>query len=424
MTQEACEMVQRERQNIRGSKQLLTKLRGDATWIPGASLDAEFDREIFNTDKVFAECVRMGSSLSNTANEAVGRNDFPPDGGDAGNSIPKKATDLNREIPDESIPWPRKEEAETNSDRLSEPGGTLRTPPSMLDMSERLDREETAATTVLQPHGSPDRHNTTVLQPQLEDMKSDQSTSRESEEGNGYKEPIHAIANINSLPNDATNSNIGQGTANEAVSVRLQEPDQNSPNLNNKAVSEATDRTAMAEPPEPIKEDVLMLDSPRPQDGDEESQPITHRMTTRAQAQAVSDNAASSRTRSASAASSEVPPVHPLFLMPQGAHPDKDFGLPPEEADATRRLLMLYVQKQEEICRSTENLYIGLLKAKRMKKTVLDWCKAEGHVGEMSDGEDWYDKDEWGLEEELRKGHDEEEDEVGTQHKKTRARRA
>lgn len=74
---------------------------------------------------------------------------------------------------------------------------------------------------------------------------------------------------------------------------------------------------------------------------------------------------------------------------------------------------MLYVQKQEEVCRGSWRLYEGLLKADRLRKTVFRWAKAEAHVGEMSDGEDWYDKEEWGLEEDLKKGHDEDEDDAG-----------
>jgi hypothetical protein len=57
---------------------------------------------------------------------------------------------------------------------------------------------------------------------------------------------------------------------------------------------------------------------------------------------------------------------------------------------------------------------------------VMKWAKAEGHVGpnrDMSDGEDWYDKEEWGLEEDLKKGQDEEEEDAATTAKKTRTRR-
>lgn len=164
--------------------------------------------------------------------------------------------------------------------------------------------------------------------------------------------------------------------------------------------------------------------------GGDASHPVPHRMQTRAQAQAKSDKTASSRTRSASPASWNPPVVHPLFLMPASASPDRNFGLPPGEAEETRRMVTLYTQKQEEVCRSAEKLYFGLLKADRMRKTVFKWCKAEGHIGEMSDGEDWYDKEEWGLDEDLRKGQEEEEEDkdrekeaTGAQAKKTRKTR-
>ncbi|KAI3392559.1 hypothetical protein diail_5530, partial [Diaporthe ilicicola] len=129
-----------------------------------------------------------------------------------------------------------------------------------------------------------------------------------------------------------------------------------------------------------------------------------------------------SRAASPSAASAGDPFIHPIFLAPKPAHPDRDLGLPEQEAEDVRRLLQLYVQKQEEVCRGTEKLYHGLLKADRMRKTVLEWSKSEAHVGEMSDGEDWYDKEEWGLTEDLKKGQDEEEEDTTQTQKKTRNR--
>ena len=92
----------------------------------------------------------------------------------------------------------------------------------------------------------------------------------------------------------------------------------------------------------------------------------------------------------------------------------------------TRRLLQLWVQKQDEVIRGTRKLYEGLLKADRLRKTVLKWSKAEAHSGpnrEMSDGEDWYDKEEWGLVDDLKKGHDEEEEDQQQTQKKTRNRK-
>ncbi|KAG6011367.1 hypothetical protein E4U43_008357 [Claviceps pusilla] len=119
--------------------------------------------------------------------------------------------------------------------------------------------------------------------------------------------------------------------------------------------------------------------------------------------------------------------IHPLFMTPSGAKPDRNMGIPENEAEDIRRLLSLYVQKQEEVCRSARRLHHGLLRAHRLRSNVLQWAKAEAHCGpnrDMSDGEDWYDKEEWGLTEDLKKGHDEEEeDNTITTAKKTRARR-
>lgn len=77
--------------------------------------------------------------------------------------------------------------------------------------------------------------------------------------------------------------------------------------------------------------------------------------------------------------------------------------------------------------RGFEHMLESLLRACRMKDDVFEWCKAEGHVGEMSDGEDWYDREKWGLAEgeDLKKGADEDEAEVdeGRTTKRGRGRR-
>ena len=144
----------------------------------------------------------------------------------------------------------------------------------------------------------------------------------------------------------------------------------------------------------------------------------THRMTTRARAQAASTPS------SPSSSSSAVNPIHQLFTFSTDSLPDRDFGLPPAEAEETRMLLMAYVQKQEEISRVATDLYHGMLRGERMRQDVFKWAKAEAHLGEMSDGEDWYDREEWNLEEDLIKGKDEEEDDTQVAGKKsTRQRR-
>lgn len=163
-----------------------------------------------------------------------------------------------------------------------------------------------------------------------------------------------------------------------------------------------------------------LQDQEHAEEGDDsESQPQSHRMTTRAQAQR-----SGSISRPSSAASS-IPHIHPIYQFPISAVPDPYCGLPPNEASATTACLLQYVSKQEEIVRGTKELYLGLLRAMRMRKEVMKWAKADGHVGEVSDGEDWYDKEEWGLDSDLVKGREEEEDDAAVNTgKKTRGRRA
>ncbi|KAL4814027.1 RXT2-like protein [Aspergillus spinulosporus] len=158
------------------------------------------------------------------------------------------------------------------------------------------------------------------------------------------------------------------------------------------------------------------------------------RMTTRAQTNAgPPQHDADSRRASPSASSdtlSSLPTPHPLYLVPESVRPDPNFGLPPNEAEDTRRLLWSYVQKQEETVRGLEHMLESLLRACRMKEDVFEWCKAEGHVGELSDGEDWYDREKWGLAEgeDLKKGADEDDvepvEESRSSNKRGRGRRA
>ncbi|KKA29844.1 hypothetical protein TD95_000425 [Thielaviopsis punctulata] len=117
--------------------------------------------------------------------------------------------------------------------------------------------------------------------------------------------------------------------------------------------------------------------------------------------------------------------VHPFFAAPLNARPDKNMGLPDAEAEEMRRLLQAYVQKQEEVCRGARKLFEGLLKAQRLRQTVMTWARTEAHCGpdnDMSDEEDWYDKEYLGITDDLKKGQDEEEEDTTTT-KKTRNRK-
>lgn len=165
------------------------------------------------------------------------------------------------------------------------------------------------------------------------------------------------------------------------------------------------------------------------QDGSSPEPP--RRMTTRAQANATNPQDDGNRSPLSPAdTANSLPTPHPLFLIPNNVRPDANFGLPASEAEETRRLLWSYIQKQEETVRGFEHMLDSLLRACQMKADVLEWCKAEGHVGEMSDGEDWYDREKWGLAEgeDLKKGTDEDEvetvDDSRTTAKRGRGRRA
>jgi hypothetical protein len=149
-----------------------------------------------------------------------------------------------------------------------------------------------------------------------------------------------------------------------------------------------------------------------------------HAMTTRARARSPADR--SDRTPSPSPSdSASIPVVNPWFVASSSSLADRDLGLPGHEAEETRKLLLLYVQKQEQVVRSIDQLHAGLQKADRLRQYVLRSCKAERHTisdgkgnttVDMSDGEDWYDVTDWNLQPwelkdgKLEKGKDEVED--------------
>lgn len=171
---------------------------------------------------------------------------------------------------------------------------------------------------------------------------------------------------------------------------------------------------------------------------EDDSQP-QHRMTTRAGARAqatthygqptppLSTSGGVPSPHLSTAQTNSATQIHPFFLPPTAALPNASAGLvAPHLADQVRRQLSLYVQKQNEVVRQSDELLVGLRRALRMKNQVWDWCRSEGHVGEMSDGEDWVDMEKWGLDSPLRKGEEVDDEEVGAGMvtKKTRNRRA
>jgi hypothetical protein len=145
-----------------------------------------------------------------------------------------------------------------------------------------------------------------------------------------------------------------------------------------------------------------------PGTGSDSASTAGHIMTTRARARSPQDEGASIPPSPSPSSSASIPPIHPWFTAPTNSLPSSDLSLPLAEAEDTRKLLLLYCQKQEQTIRSLETLAFGLQKADRLRKFVYESAKASEHlvedgkgnlVTEMSDGEDWYDPAEWGLSE-------------------------
>lgn len=417
MAQQSYEMVQRERKSLNSAKQMLTKFRGDETWMPCGLLYSEEDQKIFDTVKLYP-------------NSAPGRtpqvsNVYTVQGITNGNS----SSDPSFEARNGS-----KTEAEINMANGNFDDGQLgpvadsssNTKHTSINGVFRSDNPMEEALAEMSHKNLGKEHPVDIADSRDQDIAKQVLTSGDADRATrNYKDEIFDIVDhdvskpgqedsageLNQgldvlLPNIANGVNeVKEGDAIDSRRQRADEGDESRPGrIDNPVV------TAVAK------------DNEENLENDGGSRPPPRRMRTRAQAQAASEPAVSSRTETPDA---WVPPeIHPLFLIPEKAIPDKNYGLPPSEAEETRRLLMAYVQKQEEVVRGAEKLYEGLMQAERQRKTVFRWCKAEGHVGEMSDGEDWYDKDEWGLEDNLRKGHNDEEEDTTVAGKKTRGRRA
>ena len=417
-------MLHREKRTLWSIKGLLTKLRGDQTWIPCGNLNSEVDDIIFDTVSVYDEIVKLRVHQDST-NDMVKIKSGDGIGGTPISVVLEPTSDVGTPAAKATSSGPSK-----SSNRIPL-AATKKNNPSELPETIALGTNETKNNkSEERPVGQADNLGLAdESAPVAEIVPAPAEDGVGSNSGNEDR-----LADANQpmklesvMTEEATTSTDPKGSP-EDTKMNQDPSDEAAPeeeaSTGDKVLCAMVDGTEYAQigqdlPPNLDEEKAVETVYRNVEDP---SQPLQHRMTTRAQAQAASEKSTASRTRSTSVASSVPPSIHPLFLIPQQAHPDRDFGLPPNEAEEMRRTVMLYVQKQEEICRGAEKLYYGLLKADRMRKTVFKWCKAEGHVGEISDGEDWYDKEEWGLDEDLRKGHDEEEEDAN-QGKKTRARR-
>ncbi len=476
MAQQACEMVHRERKTLWSVKHLLTRLRGDDTWIPCETLDdLDVDEAIFGTAFLYngsttvasrggnvLDSVLSGNSKASTHTQNDHTIELEPnvshDVHDASHDISQKEFEAVPEIEadqivmDNSIAPINHEmtQKEFEAVPLIEVDQIIMEDPTAPNNMKSGTTETLGKPTVTRKIDVGVAKTQAVgLTPGEGDPAMSQLHDKDiatNEEGLGVAEDAGEASNMKQpsawetsqqeqIPNFAKADVLpppaepiqGPPIPNDRADDQTmpdpmpQEPD----NLSSapKTIAENPPTTTTNGEPPPKPEHPKDPTPTRSASHSSASHPPPHRMLTRAQA-AASTPASPHITPTPTRSPSPPPYIHPLYLAPASAHPSRDLGLPPTEAEETRRICTLWVQKQEEVVRGAESLYEGLLKADRMRKSVWKWCKAEGHVGEMSDGEDWYDREEWGLDGELRKGNLEEEEEVGeTRGKRGRGRR-
>lgn len=415
-------MVQRERKTLASAKRMMTKLRGDETWIPCDLMYSRKDETMFDTGKVYnglaskitvprTNRVAARSLVNGTTNDPSlpGSSESSSSGtelGSAGETITGTHKDSAMEV--------------TNGVRIANTNGTVR-PEGALGMR-------------LEEVGDQKANDTSEMKTMNDNVPGEASSEGIPEVLEAATQALdgetrHTVDSAMSITGIRRSEVYVQPDTGDSM-VKGEELNGNatlSPTPNDRSTGHGPEPETAAEGDSKDNVENLNVEEPEGEEAMDDIEeadaikPEPRRMRTRAQAQAASEPTTSSRTESPDS----VPPqIHPLFKIPELATPDKDFGLPLNEADETRRLLTMYVQKQEEVCRGAAKLYEGLLRADRQRSTILKWCKAEGHVGEMSDGEDWYDKEEWDLEEDLEKGHNDEEGDNNTNQGRKPRRRA
>ena len=375
MIEQTSEMLYREREALWHAKGLMTDLHGDGSWLPCGLFHMEQDNSIFDTRALYATDIaqeirrlRPASSHKKQINGTTTREA-------AANIVPITNGSVQK---NDKVQPSTDEGAKANSDE------TL----VRADENSRMESQHAGGDTSHQPASIRPPAQPSVLVSAM------------------LASPMHESAAID-VGLQGSHEHAMDRPALPSPASSSERPGELRRNLEDQDMADNQNAE------EPVDEDV--------EQG--ASQTVPHRMTTRAQAHAASDQNSSTRTRTPSPCDSVPLTIHPLFLVPKASRPDSDFGLGVGEAEETRYLLAVYIQKQDEVVRGVEKLFHGLLRALRLRKNVYRWCKAESHVDEMSDGEDWYDMEEWGLDEPLRKGHDDEEEDPG-QSKKTRTRRA
>jgi hypothetical protein len=370
LTEHARQMMQREKQTLWKIKGLLTKLGGDHAWMPTAMFETPEDLSYFSDGR---EEYRQYLAEKNKLLEI----EDPVTAGTVASETEKNQSSNNE-----------------TSDDITEAAA-----PKDTDMSDA-------------PKITGDATTNGDTNPVVESVE---NAAKEQPEVDGTAKSV--IPDVTDKPSDAQTEENKAPEKPEEPKHEEQEEDPDTTLVDPDAPP--------SDGPEPPQENAN-ADADKP-DEQELAAPSPKRMRTRGQVQAAAATETSTNRRSRSpSASDNTSFIHPYFLAPPSSYPIPNLCIPSLEADETRRMLQLYVQKQEEVVRGVERLFMGLLKADRMRKEVWEWAVAEGHRGEMSDGEDYFDCEAWGVDPAvgLKKGADEEgEVEEDKQAKKTRGRR-
>lgn len=380
MTAAVEEKLRQERALLWRARSLHQRFLGDAVWMPCGAIETPEDRYIFEP-RIMDDS--QNGSMSQQRPSRMG--------------TPSTSGDVNaaQEMSSKSALVKEVQQAQ------NEPENEPQTTENDVEMTE-----------IPAPSGEPRPDNDT--QEQITHLKSEE-----------------ADATVSDLPPHPTTTDHPMQGGNEKAPTVNQDGaaigGDNQEEMDTSKDGEKADNDATHDQMNDANEDVTEQDAEM-HDGSSPEPP--RRMTTRAQANAANPQGEAGSPSSSVDTDGELPTPHPLFLTPDSVRPDPNFGLPAAEAEETRRLLWSYIQKQEETVRGFEHMLDSLLRASHMKSNVLEWCKTEGHVGEMSDGEDWYDHEKLGLAdgEDLKKGTDEDEvetvDDNRTTAKRGRGRRA
>lgn len=436
MVQNAQDLVHREQASLYRMNQLLVQFRGDNTWAPCGTFEVEEDATLLRDMR---RNMLTPASANPESVAPVAASAPAPANWETMSNV-RLVADLENAADDDAM-----EDRVSAEEQEEEESPDISQAPRIPEAEARRARNDLPAISAARSIPNPVAANSDIrmsdLEPPIDPTAVTEHVVPQTEAGEAVltetatrPEPPKE-RNPNSQPGTASVSSESMQqlqsitTANGTHSglVDLNETTSGGELASNHIDLTTNHNTQGAHPP---PSDPVVIDLEGQGEGDAEDQNSEadsatqpHRMTTRARAQAhPSPPPTDSNTPRQPA--DAIPIVHSFFIPPSPSIPDPTSSLPTPLAEDVRRALSAYTQKQYEVVRQANDLLQGLRKALRLKRTVWSWCRNEGHVGEMSDGEDWIDADEWGLDEPLRKGEEVEDEDVGVSiGKKTRNRR-